>query len=78
MRTTIDKAGRVVIPRAVRDRVGLTAGEVEITADGAGVRIEPIAGEEGLVEVAGRLVIPPAGTTVDDMLVRELRDADRR
>ena len=78
MRTTIDKAGRVVIPRAVRDRVGITAGEVEITADGAGVRIEPIAGEEGLVEVAGRLVIPPAGTAVDDMLVRELRDADRR
>ena len=34
MRTTIDKAGRVVIPAGIRDRVGLTAGsEIEITVD---------------------------------------------
>jgi hypothetical protein len=66
-----------VIPRALRDRVGLRAGEVEITADGAGVRIEPVAGE-GLVEEAGRLVIPASGVAVDDALVRDLRDADQR
>jgi AbrB family looped-hinge helix DNA binding protein len=77
MRTTIDKAGRVVIPRQLRDRVGITAGEVEITVDGAGVRIEPVAGE-GLVDVGGRLVIPASGVQVDDALVRELRDADQR
>jgi AbrB family looped-hinge helix DNA binding protein len=77
MRATIDKAGRVVIPRALRDRVGITPGEVEITADGAGVRIEPLAGE-GLVEVGGRLVIPASGVAVDDALVRELRDGDQR
>ena len=40
MRTTIDRAGRVVIPREIRRRVGLEPGAVEITADGAGVRIE--------------------------------------
>jgi AbrB family looped-hinge helix DNA binding protein len=77
MRTTIDKAGRVVIPRVLRDQVGLRAGEVEIVADGAGVRIEAIAGE-GLSEVGGRLVIPAAGVPIDDELVRGLRDADRR
>ncbi|HKP09765.1 MAG TPA: AbrB/MazE/SpoVT family DNA-binding domain-containing protein [Gaiella sp.] len=77
MRTTIDKAGRVVIPRQLRDRVGITAGEVEITVDGAGVRIEPVAGE-GLVDIGGRLVIPASGVQVDDALVRELRDADQR
>jgi AbrB family looped-hinge helix DNA binding protein len=77
MRGTIDKAGRVVIPRALRDRLGITAGEVEITVDGAGVRIEPVAGE-GLVEVAGRLVIPASGAAVDDALVRGLRDAEQR
>jgi AbrB family looped-hinge helix DNA binding protein len=77
MRTTIDKAGRVVIPRQLRDRVGITAGEVEITVDGAGVRIEPVAGE-GLVDIGGRLVIPASGVQVDDAFVRELRDADQR
>ncbi len=77
MRTTIDKAGRVVIPRVLRDRVGIAPGEVEITVDGAAVRIEPVAGE-GLVEVGGRLVIPAAGVAVDDALVRELRDGEQR
>ena len=77
MRTTIDKAGRVVIPRELRERVGFRPGEVEITADGSGVRIEPVAGE-GLVEVGGRLVIPAAGVRVDDALVQALRDADQR
>lgn len=77
MRTTIDTAGRVVIPKAMRDRTGLHAGEVELTVDGAGIRIEAVAGT-GLVERRGRLVIPAAGTTIDDDLVRALRDADQR
>ena len=77
MRGTIDRAGRVVIPKELRRRVGISAGEVEITADGAAVRIEPIGGER-LVEVSGRLVIPASGVTVDDALVRELRDGDQR
>ena len=77
MRTTIDRAGRVVIPRRLREQVGLRAGDVEITADGAGVKIEPVAGE-GFIEKNGRLVIPGAGTLIDDEVVRELRDADQR
>lgn len=67
----------MVIPRALRERVGLGAGEVEITADGSGVRIEPVAGE-GLIEVQGRLVIPRSGVEIDDAVVRALRDADQR
>ena len=67
----------MVIPKALRNRVGIVAGEVEITADGAGVRIEPVAGE-GLAEVGGRLVIPASGARVDDEVVRELRDGDQR
>jgi AbrB family looped-hinge helix DNA binding protein len=77
MRTTIDKAGRLVIPKALRDHVGLVAGEVEVTADGAGLRVEPVAGD-GLVERAGRLVIPATGTPLTGATVRQLRDADRR
>ena len=77
MRSTIDKAGRLVVPKVLRDRIGLRAGVVELTADGTGIRIEPVAGE-GLVEEGGRLVIPASGAAVDDELVRALRDADRR
>lgn len=33
MRTTIDRAGRIVVPKPLRDAVGLTAGQaVEVTA----------------------------------------------
>jgi AbrB family looped-hinge helix DNA binding protein len=77
MRTTIDKAGRVVIPKALREQVGLAEGEVELVVDGAGVRLEPVA-SSGLVERSGRLVIPASGATVDDDLVEALRAADRR
>ena len=60
MRTTIDKAGRVVIPAAVRDRAGLTAGtELEITVDETGIRIERVAPGPKLVKVGRRLVARP-------------------
>jgi AbrB family looped-hinge helix DNA binding protein len=77
MRSTIDKAGRIVVPKSLRDRIGLRPGAVELTVDGTGIRVEPVAGV-GLAEEDGRLVIPAAGVTVDDDLVRALRDADRR
>ena len=77
MRATIDKAGRVVIPRALRDLVGLSDGEVEISYEGAGIRIEPVAGE-GLGEEGDRLVIPAIGAAVDDDAVRQLRVGDQR
>jgi len=77
MRTSIDKAGRVVIPKPLRDGIGLVPGEVEMTIDGNGIRIEPLV-LEGLVEQDGRLLIPASGTTIDDALVQALRDADQR
>lgn len=78
MRTTIDRSGRVVIPKSLRDAAGITEGEVELIQDGTGVRIEPIT-DDSLVEVDGRLVIPStSGQVVDDDSVRALRDAGRR
>ncbi|MBI2777739.1 MAG: hypothetical protein HYX57_10830 [Chloroflexi bacterium] len=42
MKTTIDKAGRLVIPRLLRDRIGLGGGgEVELELDGAAIRQRP-------------------------------------
>jgi len=60
MRTTIDKAGRVVIPAPVRDRAGLAPGvELEVTADEFGVRLDRVAPSPRLVKVGRRLVARP-------------------
>jgi AbrB family looped-hinge helix DNA binding protein len=62
MRSTIDKAGRVVIPAAIRDRVGLTPGAtLEVTADETGVRIERVASGPRLIKVGRRTVARPTG-----------------
>ncbi|MDQ3241668.1 MAG: AbrB/MazE/SpoVT family DNA-binding domain-containing protein [Actinomycetota bacterium] len=65
------------MPKPVRDRLGLSPGVVEIVIDGAGLRMEPLAGD-ALEERGGRLVIPASGAIVDDDIVRSLRDADQR
>lgn len=77
MRTTIDHAGRVVIPKAVREQSGITAGEVEISVDGAAIRIEAVAADE-LIESDGLLLLPSGGPELDAEAVRELRLADQR
>jgi AbrB family looped-hinge helix DNA binding protein len=60
MRSTIDKAGRVVIPASLRDRAGLTPGTaLEITADETGIRIERVAPGPKLVRIGKRLVARP-------------------
>lgn len=76
MRATIDKAGRLVIPKALRDRLGLRPGAVEVVADGSALRVEPIAGDV-FTERSGRLVVPASGVVVDDADVQSLRDADQ-
>jgi AbrB family looped-hinge helix DNA binding protein len=77
MRATIDKAGRLVIPKQLRIHLGLRPGEVEVTADGAGLRVEPLAGDD-LDDRDGRLVIPASGAEINDEVVQALRDAGQR
>lgn len=66
-----------MIPKPLRDRLGLAPGEVEVFSDGAGLRVEPIA-DETLEERNGRLVVPASGAVIDDDMIRALRDADQR
>lgn len=76
MRATLDEAGRVVIPKPLRDAVGLVPGDVELSLDGAGIRIEPVTGA-GTTEVGGRLVID-SDVTLTDADVRALRLGEQR
>jgi AbrB family looped-hinge helix DNA binding protein len=63
MRTTIDKAGRVVIPAALRERAGLTPGsELEVTEDDRGIHLERVAAGPRLVKVGRRMVARPTVT----------------
>jgi AbrB family looped-hinge helix DNA binding protein len=77
MKTTIDAAGRIVVPKALRDQVGLIPGQVDIAVVGSRIVIEPTS-EESLVEEDGLLVIPSAGERVTDDDVRDLMESGRR
>jgi len=56
----------VVIPAAIRDRAGLTAGsELEITEDELGVRLQRVAPGPKLVKIGRRLVARPSALSRD-------------
>jgi len=81
MRTTIDAAGRVVVPKALRDELGLRAGQdVEISLRDGRIEIEPVPVPMRLVNKGGILVaeperpLPPLTTD----LVRETLERVRR
>jgi len=66
MRTTIDKAGRVVIPAALRERLGLRAGAaIEILEDDGSLRLERVAPGPKLVKIGRRLVARPTALAAE-------------
>jgi bifunctional DNA-binding transcriptional regulator/antitoxin component of YhaV-PrlF toxin-antitoxin module len=77
MRATIRTAARLVIPKPLRDRLGIWPGEVEVMAKVAALRKDAdVRGE--LQERSGRLVIPATGQSISVDDVRTLRGADQR
>lgn len=77
MHTTIDKAGRIVIPASIRERLGILPGPVDIMIDGTGIHIE-VAAPDDVVEKDGRLIVRGSGTTLTPEDIRKLRLADQR
>jgi AbrB family transcriptional regulator (stage V sporulation protein T) len=81
MKSAIDQFGRVVIPKALRDRLGLESGqELEIIEENGAIEIRPAAVEVDLVETPEGLVAVPRRPvpvlTVDQ--VREKLEQIRR
>lgn len=72
MRITIDGAGRVVIPKQIRDELGLRNGEeVEITSRDGRIEIEPEAVR--LVERDGFLAAEIVGKKAPRLTTRDVR-----
>ncbi|CAN5219608.1 type II toxin-antitoxin system antitoxin VapB27 [soil metagenome] len=78
MQTTIDSVGRIVVPKPLRDALGLRPGStVGISRYGAGLQLVPAGRTARLVEDAGWLVAT-GDTIIDDDVVFGLIDAGRR
>jgi AbrB family looped-hinge helix DNA binding protein len=80
MRTTIDKAGRVVIPAAVRARAGLRPGtSLEVLVDDVSVRLVRRVPPPKLVRVGRGLVARPTAAAKDlpDVDVAALIEEER-
>lgn len=80
-RLTIDKAGRVVIPKPLREELHLEAGDsLEMESAGEQITLRPIRGTGPLTKEHGVWVFhggqPLAASTTDEMLqrIREERD----
>jgi AbrB family looped-hinge helix DNA binding protein len=78
MITTIDAAGRIVIPKALRDSAGLVPGaELRVELDGSGIHIEAAPGQD-LATSGHFLTIPSSGDSIDDEVVQQLRRTGQR
>lgn len=78
MEVTIDSAGRIVIPKPLRDALGLTPGsKVDISRYGAGLQLLP-AGRTGRLVYEDGLLVGTGDTVIDDDIVFALIDAGRR
>ena len=78
MEVTIDSAGRIVVPKPLRDALGLTPGsKVDVSRYGAGIQIVPSGRTARLVHEDGVLVAT-GDTVIDDATVFGLIDSGRR
>ena len=81
MKTTIDAAGRLVIPKELRSRLGLTAGqELAISERDGRIEIEPPSAKISLVDRGNGLVAVPdrALPPLTDEIVRDTLERVRR
>ena len=78
MKARVDAVGRIVVPKPLREAVGLTPGStVDVSRYGAGLQIIPAGRVARLVEEDGALVVT-GDTTIDDDDVFTLIDSGRR
>lgn len=78
MKAVVDSVGRVVVPKPLRDALGLHPGStVEISQYGSGLQLVP-AGRTACLEEEDGVLVATGETTIDDDVVFGLIDAGRR
>ena len=78
MEATIDSVGRIVVPKPLRDALGLTAGSrVDISRYGEGLQLVPSGRTARLVDESGVLVAT-GDAEINDEMVLALIDTGRR
>jgi AbrB family looped-hinge helix DNA binding protein len=76
---TIDGLGRIVVPKALRDALGLTPGtKVDLSRYGAGLQLVPAGRVARLVEEEDGSLVADSDTTITDDDVFGLLDSGRR
>jgi len=77
METTLDNLGRIVLPKEIRDDLGLSPGTVlTIEEQGGGILLRPFDGRSGLVRKEGVLVF--SGEVTGDVDAAVQRDREER
>jgi AbrB family looped-hinge helix DNA binding protein len=78
MRTTIDAAGRVVLPKGLREALGLRGGqEIEVSLRDGWIQIEPISSPVRLVK-RGRVLVAEPEVPLPPLTGDEVREALER
>jgi AbrB family looped-hinge helix DNA binding protein len=79
MLVTVDSAGRVMLPKQVRDSIGLSPGQrVDVTVYGAGLSLMPQGPTARLVRDEDGLLVAHSDSEVTDQMIRALIDEGRR
>ncbi len=81
MRTTIDRAGRLVVPKPIRERLQLgNGGPVEVEEHDGAIEVRPIPAEVVIAQTPQGPVASPIGSLppLTDAIVRETLERTRR
>jgi AbrB family looped-hinge helix DNA binding protein len=78
MQAIVDQVGRIVVPKVLRDRLGLTAGSVvDVSLYGDGLHVAP-GGRTARLERRDGVLVAVSETAVTDEDVADLVDSIRR
>jgi AbrB family looped-hinge helix DNA binding protein len=78
MEAVVDQMGRIVVPKALREQLGLTPGTVvDVTQYGDGLHVAP-GGRTARLERRGSVLVAVSDRAIDDADVLATLDAIRR